>query len=166
MKPLHSINRTTINLVLDFGAAVTFLGMLATGYILWIPLPRGTNNALTLWGMGRHQWGDVHLWISVVLLGILLVHVALHWEWLVETLRHRFGLAGKSPSQVLASGITALAGLCVAFALFAWFAGASVEHHAAKGQGAGRPHAAMMQQNGGGGGGMGLHRMAHGRGRN
>ena len=44
------MTRTTGNLVVDLVAAVGLLGMVATGYILYFPLPPGTNRSHTLWG--------------------------------------------------------------------------------------------------------------------
>src|SRR5581483_972115 len=74
-----AMNRSLFNLITDLLAALLFLGMVATGYILRFPLPPGTNRAYTLWELTRHEWGTVHFWISVGLLGVLLLHVAVHW---------------------------------------------------------------------------------------
>jgi hypothetical protein len=71
------------HLTIDLVAAGLMVGMVATGYLLRFPLPPGTNKSLTLWGLTRHQWGDVHFWISLALLGVILVHVVLHWQWVV-----------------------------------------------------------------------------------
>jgi len=37
----------------------------------------------TLMGMTRHEWGDVHFWISMSLVAMLLLHLVLHWRWIV-----------------------------------------------------------------------------------
>jgi len=68
------------NLLIDLIAAALMIGMLATGYVLRFPLPPGTNKDLTLWGLTRHQWGDVHFWISLGLIAVILLHLCLHWQ--------------------------------------------------------------------------------------
>ena len=68
------------NLLVDLIAAALMIGMLATGYILRFPLPPGSNKDLPLWGLARHQWGDVHFWISLGLIAVILLHLCLHWQ--------------------------------------------------------------------------------------
>ena len=87
----HGISRTSVNLLVDLAAAALFLGMMATGYILWFTLPPGTNKSLSLWQLTRHEWGTVHAWISFGLIGALLLHLVLHWQWVVSVVRKRFG---------------------------------------------------------------------------
>ncbi len=43
----------------------------------------GRNVDLFLFGMDRHEWGTVHLYIGFVLLGLLVLHVYLHWKMIV-----------------------------------------------------------------------------------
>lgn len=40
----------------------------------------GKNVELTLFGMDRHQWGTLNLIIGFVLIGLLTVHIFLHWH--------------------------------------------------------------------------------------
>jgi len=54
------MNRTFINFITDALAALAMLGMIATGIILRFALPPGTSRSLALWGLTRHQWGDLH----------------------------------------------------------------------------------------------------------
>ncbi len=87
MKPV------TKNILIDSMAFVSGLMLLATGAILRFVLPPGSGGlgqgrrsreAVTLWGWNRHEWGDIHFWIAVVLLVILLIHLVLHWRWIVH----------------------------------------------------------------------------------
>jgi hypothetical protein len=87
----------------DLVIALTFLAMIATGSILrWVLPPgsggggahagaglgrgfRGGRGPLTVqsfWDMTRHEWGDVHFWIAIALVGMVLLHLALHWGWI------------------------------------------------------------------------------------
>lgn len=103
------MKRTFVNLLTDLSAALLFLAMLATGFVLRFPLPPGTNKALSLWGLTRHQWGGVHFWISGALLAVLLVHLALHWQWVVSVVGKQLGLTTSPQQSNLRSGILASA---------------------------------------------------------
>ena len=118
MKPAH------LNLGVDFAAAVLFLGMLATGFILRFPLPPGTQRSHMLWGLSRHDWGAVHTWLSFGLIIVLLVHVILHWPWIFGILRNRFGSGSRTGSldknAQRRAGILTLAVLAAILTAFAW----------------------------------------------
>lgn len=114
-----SMNRPVFNIFIDLIAAVLFLGMLATGYLLSFPLPPGSNKAFSLWGLTRHQWGDIHFWISLGLILTMIVHLALHWNWIVTVIGKRCGLVkDNKPSMVRSAvwSIVVFAGLCLGFA--------------------------------------------------
>ncbi len=35
-----------------------------------------------LWGMDRHDWGDIHFWLSVAFLAVIAIHLYQHRYWL------------------------------------------------------------------------------------
>jgi len=121
------MNRTLINIIIDLIATLLFLGMIATGYLLRFPLPPGSNKSYVLWGLSRHQWGDIHFWISLGLLLVMLVHVALHWNWIVTVIGKRCGLVKNKPPSLLRCGIGAVAGLVIICVGFAWLVEQNVE---------------------------------------
>lgn len=120
------MKRSNINLSIDLLAAVLIVGMIATGYILFFAMPPGTNKSLSLWGLTRHQWGQIHSWVSLGLLAVLVTHLALHWQWVVATIAQRLGLARNPKSRHLRSGAISLLVVIAALALFAWIAEISV----------------------------------------
>ena len=121
------MNRTLLNLLIDLTAASLFLAMIVTGYILRFPLPPGTNKTVTLWSLTRHEWGTIHSWISLALLSAILVHVVLHWQWIVSVLGKRLRLTSKAHPRLLPSGLIVASLLGLALALFAWVAQQSVK---------------------------------------
>ena len=50
---------------------------LIPGQDRWIKY--GRNVDLYLFGMDRHEWGTIHLIIGFILLGLLVLHIILHW---------------------------------------------------------------------------------------
>jgi hypothetical protein len=154
------MKRNTLNFVIDLLSALVLLGIIATGLIVRFVLPPGSGRALALWSLGRHNWGDVHFWLAVAAAAMLLVHLALHWQWVcittVRLLRRGRGdgnypgglsrnLAGASLILLLAASLTA----------FTWVAQANVRPSAGgerRGQ-SGSPE--MAEEHGGGQGGGG-----------
>jgi hypothetical protein len=114
------MNRTTLNLLIDLTAAILLLGMVATGYILWFALPPGTQKDLMLWGMARHSWGNIHAWISFALLGAFLIHICLHWQWLVSVIGKRLNLLNAAPGNHWKSGLATAALTAAALGSFVW----------------------------------------------
>ncbi len=79
------MNRTRLNLILNVASLLLFLALIETGLIMRYVLPPGSGGrsgggAMTLWGWRRHDWGDVHFWLSAILVALVFAHVALHWQ--------------------------------------------------------------------------------------
>lgn len=120
------MKRTTLNLFIDLLVGLLFLSMVATGYILRFPLPPGTNKSLSLWGLTRHSWGDVHVSVSFALLGTLVAHVCLHWQWIATVVRRQFNLASGGGNSHVRGGLFTAAGVAAVLVLFGWAAQVSV----------------------------------------
>jgi uncharacterized membrane protein len=116
------VNRSLANVLIDLAAAMLFVAMVATGYILRFPLPPGTNRTLTMWGLTRHRWGDIHYWISFALLAFVAIHLVLHWNWVVTVVGKRLRLVRQPHPSMLHSGILVTGVLTAAFSLFAFAA--------------------------------------------
>jgi Domain of unknown function (DUF4405)/Planctomycete cytochrome C len=124
------MNRTIANIIIDLIAAFLFLGMITTGYLLHFPLPPGSNKTLSLWGYTRHQWGEFHFWISLGLLAVLVVHLVLHWNWVVTVIGKRFHLVKTAHPSLVRSGILTACIVILTITLFAWTAQNSVKETA------------------------------------
>ena len=121
------MKRILDNLQVDVMAAVLMVAMIATGYILRFPLPPGSNKSLSLWGLTRHSWGTVHFWISLGLLVLVVVHVCLHWQWVVVSVKRRlWGTTSPSKSNFI-SGLLTASVIMAVLALFGWAAQTSVK---------------------------------------
>ena len=71
-----------------------FLGLFqaVSGFIMWLVLPRGGggqgrgsggSSEATFWSLSRHTWGDLHDWVAVALLVMIIIHIILNWKWIV-----------------------------------------------------------------------------------
>ena len=124
------MNRVLLNAVADLILALVMLGVLVTGLVMRWVLPPGSQRTHALWGMDRHGWGDLHFWLAAAAVLIVLVHVALHWQWVVSTVRRwvlGLGAAGATQRVRAWTGVTTLLIVALATAGFIFFSSASVE---------------------------------------
>ena len=121
------MRRAGLNFVVDLVTFVAMAALIATGLLMRWVMPPGTGHRLSLWGMGHHDYGDVHFYLTLALGALLVLHIALHWTWVCSMTARLL----RRPAQIEtrrrhAYGI-ALIVLCVAaFAAFVWLADAQV----------------------------------------
>jgi len=83
-----------------------------TGFVLWLGFPAGGGGRgfggggspgignLVFWGLTKHTWIDIHDWVAVALVAIVLLHIILHWKWLVRVGKNLFKGASSKPVPV------------------------------------------------------------------
>jgi uncharacterized iron-regulated membrane protein len=67
-----------------------------SGFILWFALPSGGGRKgleLTYLGIARHTWIDIHDWIAIALTVIVIIHIVIHWKWVLQMGKNIFRLA-------------------------------------------------------------------------
>lgn len=77
------MTRTTLNLCIDTLALGLFALLSTTGVLMRYLLPPGSGRFTLAWSLDRHGWGALHFWIAVAFLTALVVHLALHWKWIL-----------------------------------------------------------------------------------
>ena len=114
------------NYTIDFLLIYGFLGIVISSYILWFILPMGqglrgyhgcenvltgkgiTGNNVFIFGFPRFQWVDIHSWISIVVICLVLIHLILHWRWIIETMKRVKDYILKQQKAILERYIAAL----------------------------------------------------------
>lgn len=116
------MSKAKLNFYIDTLFFVCLTLLISTGFLLRYTLPAGSgrisgggqgrsamNKTITLlWGLDKHQWGDIHFWIAVFLMLLLLAHLYLHWRWIVCMVKGQ---------DCEASGFRALLGIAAAVGL-------------------------------------------------
>jgi hypothetical protein len=77
-----------LNFIIDIFLLVVMMLTAGVGLLIkYILLPGFARNLkygrdvdLYFWGWDRHQWGTVHLIISLILVGLVILHIVLHWR--------------------------------------------------------------------------------------
>lgn len=82
------MNKSKANFIIDVLMFIAMMTMAGQGFLLEyilvhgreVPEKYGLNADLYFFGLDRHGWGDIHLVIGFVLLGLLVLHIVLHWQ--------------------------------------------------------------------------------------
>lgn len=84
--------RSAVDYVIDTLLAITLLVIVFIGVLLAWFIPKGAEAPgyeKYLWGLHRHEWGELHLWVALAFLALVIIHLALHWRWLKTCARQR-----------------------------------------------------------------------------
>jgi hypothetical protein len=92
------MRKATRNYILFFILFLLGLFQAMSGFILWFGLARGGGQgrgwgggtATTFWSLSRHTWTDVHSWVALALLVMIIIHIILHWHWIVRMTKSYF----------------------------------------------------------------------------
>jgi len=84
-------DKPKLNFTIDVLMFLVMMAMAGLGFLMkYILIPGkerwvkyGRNVDLTLFGMDRHDWGSIHLYLGFTLLGLLILHIILHWKQIV-----------------------------------------------------------------------------------
>lgn len=96
--------KARINFVLDSLIAIAFILSALTGIILYL-VPGGYQGGRNpyygreILFLDHHQWSDLHTWGSFVMIAGVLVHILLHWRWIVCMIKKTLHLREKQMPQ-------------------------------------------------------------------
>ena len=81
--------KAKLNFIIDAVAFAAFVLLVSTGLLMRYVLPPGSGHFALLWGMDRHEWGQIHFWIAVIMIASIILHIILHWRWIVSMIEGR-----------------------------------------------------------------------------
>lgn len=110
-------NRNKTNLIVDFLLFLNLALLAGIGLLIKYALPPGrerilkygNNMELVFLSWDRHQWGAFHLLLGYVLIGLLVLHIVLHWKTVVCLVRQAVPLLWLR--RLLTTGCVILAAL-------------------------------------------------------
>jgi hypothetical protein len=79
------MKKSTLLYLLAMILGLLSLLLTVSSVMLWLVFPRGFYGVRVLWA-DIHKWGGLALGVGV------LLHVLLHWKWLVQKTRRYLGL--------------------------------------------------------------------------
>ena len=91
------MKRVKLSLWNDIVSFIAFFSLAATGLIMEFgfserprgPGARGEGAKELFLTMSRHDWGEVHFNIALVVIASIILHLFLHWNWIKAMLISR-----------------------------------------------------------------------------
>jgi hypothetical protein len=82
------MNKSKLNFIIDATMFLTMMAMAGLGLLMKYIMPPGrvlrekygSNPELTWLGWDRHDWGDIHFYLALTFLTLLVLHIILHWS--------------------------------------------------------------------------------------
>jgi len=110
------MKRGTLNFIVDVISFIDLLCLAVTGFIMRYILPPGSagrgrgfrggrggepvgEQIRDLWSMTRHEWGDIHFYLAVLFVVLMVVHIILHWTWIKNYFKSLLGFSRKRTSR-------------------------------------------------------------------
>jgi len=132
------VSKNKLHLVVNVLAYLVMVCLAATGLLILYRLPHGSpRDGLRMLGMDRHGWGNVHWYLAITLLVLMVLHVMLHWKWVTNTLGSLFRRAQAGAGAGGSAVLLALALVTAAVVAAPWLIAVERgEREGGKGRGA------------------------------
>jgi hypothetical protein len=79
------MNKTKLNYIVDVVLGLSFLAAAITGLVLFFFLPGGVRQGRLqeFLGVIKETWSGVHTWAGIAMIVLSVVHLILHWNWIM-----------------------------------------------------------------------------------
>jgi Mor family transcriptional regulator len=102
--------------LVDTSMFICMVGIAVIGILLAFFIPQGPSSpdsSKYFLNLHRHQWGNIHLYLSITFVLLLIIHLTLDWKWIKSRAYHIFKGRWK-----MALGSTFLLSLLVLFIIW------------------------------------------------
>lgn len=115
-------DRSKLNMSIDILMLIVLMAMAGIGFLIKYVLVSGEkrnamygeNVNLEFLGLDRHEWGTIHLIVSIFFLVLIILHVVLHWKMILCVLKRM--IPRKSARFAFVGFVLALSLLLIIFA--------------------------------------------------
>jgi len=90
--------------VIDLFSFISLILIISTGAFLKFTLPPRSGGA-TVWDLTRHQWGEIHFYISIFFLLMMSIHLVFHFSFIKKAV---LGKASREQNYRLIIGAVSL----------------------------------------------------------
>jgi len=75
------MNKASLVKLTDLFSFLGLIALISTGALLKFNLPPRSGGA-SIWGLTRHEWGDIQFYVSVSFLALISLHLLLHFRFI------------------------------------------------------------------------------------
>jgi hypothetical protein len=94
------MSKPTINYWLDLLIGVAFFASAISGVVFLLPFPLES-----VLGLSYAHWDTIHTWGSLLMIGGVIAHLALHWKWLTHMTRKTLLSDAPTPRRARPAGV-------------------------------------------------------------
>lgn len=113
------MKKTDWQYLVDTLLFLCIVGIVFIGFLMGFVLPKGPaapESAKYFLGLHRHQWGNIHFYLSIAFSALVVIHLIFSWKWIKSKSRQIFNKGWRS---ILI--LTALASILVIFLFWAFY---------------------------------------------
>ena len=77
------MNKARVNYWVDVATGLAFVMSAVSGIVFLLPSSLA-DGQLRMLGVSYQAWNQLHTWSSLIMVAGALIHVALHWQWVVS----------------------------------------------------------------------------------
>jgi len=87
------MKKTDWQYLVDTLLFLCIVGIIFIGFLMGLVLPKGPTapeSAKYFLGLHRHQWGNIHFYLSIAFTALVIIHLTLSWKWIKSKSRQIF----------------------------------------------------------------------------
>jgi hypothetical protein len=87
------MKKNSLKYIIDTILFIDICSIAVIGLLLAFVIPEGKSSQASKYflGLHRHDWGTIHLYLSILLLVLLIFHLWFNWTWIVQSTKRYFG---------------------------------------------------------------------------
>jgi Domain of unknown function (DUF4405) len=87
------LKKNALKYVIDVTLFIDITSIAVLGLLLGFVIPKGQGLSFQNYflGLHRHEWADIHLYLSLLLLILLVFHIWLNWTWVIQSTKRYLG---------------------------------------------------------------------------
>jgi len=113
------MKKTDWQYLVDTLLFLCIVGIASIGFLMGLVIPKGPSaaeSAKYFLGLHRHQWGNIHFYLSIAFTVLVIIHLIFSWRWIKGKARHIF--KGRWHTALI---LTAVASILVLFLFWSFF---------------------------------------------
>lgn len=86
------MNKQKTNYIIDLLALVSFIIAAISGLVIRFFMPSGVRQGRLqeFLGIQKGVWSEIHDWAGILLIIFAIIHLILHWDWIVCMTKNMF----------------------------------------------------------------------------
>ncbi|MDY6857266.1 MAG: DUF4405 domain-containing protein [Thermodesulfobacteriota bacterium] len=86
------MKKNQLKYIIDISLFINMCSIAVIGLLLGFILTKGRVGGSQKYflGLHRHEWGDIHLYLSFLFLILMVFHICFNWTWIIQSTKRYF----------------------------------------------------------------------------